>query len=92
MGAGAGGGTLQKNSVDGVIHVEDITTHAPVGIEINASHLRSARKGYVYGTASPARLGSKIHVWNIEIKDEKEKLICVSRLTVALVNLNHTKQ
>ena len=72
--------------------VEDITQTTPVGIEINANHLRSARKGYVYGTARPARIGSNIHVWNIEIKDEADKLICVSRLTVTLVNLNRKQQ
>ncbi|KAA3641224.1 MAG: hotdog fold thioesterase [Bacteroidetes bacterium] len=71
--------------------VEDIMETAPVGIEINASHLSSVKKGFVFGTARPARIGSSIHVWNIEIRDEQKKLICVSRLTVALVNLNKTK-
>jgi 1,4-dihydroxy-2-naphthoyl-CoA hydrolase len=75
-------------SVASSLCVEDITVQAPVGIEINANHLRSARNGHVYGTARPARIGRNIHVWNIEIKDDADKLICVSRLTVTLVNLN----
>lgn len=71
--------------------VKNIMETAPVGIEINASHLSSAKKGFVFGTAKPARIGKAIHVWNIEIRDEQNKLICVSRLTVALVNMNKTK-
>ncbi|AEE53654.1 hotdog fold thioesterase [Haliscomenobacter hydrossis] len=56
-----------------------------VGIELNASHLRGVSEGYVIATARPYRLGKRIHVWNIEIHDEKERLICVSRLTMAIV-------
>lgn len=56
-----------------------------VGIEINANHVRSAREGYVTGIATALHLGGSTHVWDIKIHDEKEKLICVSRLTVAIV-------
>ena len=56
-----------------------------VGLEIHANHIRSARQGYVVGTASPLHLGSSTHVWDIRIHDEREKLICVSRLTVAII-------
>ena len=56
-----------------------------VGLEINANHIRSARHGFVIGTASPLHLGKTTHVWEIKIKDEQEKLICVSRLTVAII-------
>jgi 1,4-dihydroxy-2-naphthoyl-CoA hydrolase len=56
-----------------------------VGIEINANHLKSARDGWVYGKASPIRIGKKIQVWNIEITNESGKLICVSRLTLAVI-------
>lgn len=55
------------------------------GIEINANHIRSARKGFVTGIATPLHLGSSTHVWDIKITDENEKLICVSRLTVAII-------
>ena len=54
-----------------------------VGIEINANHLKSARDGWVYGKAAPIRIGKKIQVWNIEITNEDDDLICVSRLTLA---------
>ena len=56
-----------------------------VGIEINANHLKSARDGWVYGKATPIRLGKKIQVWNIEITNEDDDLICVSRLTLAVI-------
>ena len=55
-----------------------------VGIEINANHLKSARDGWVYGKATPIRIGKKIQVWNIEITNEDDDLICVSRLTLAI--------
>ena len=57
-----------------------------VGIEINANHLKSARDGWVYGKATPIRIGKKIQVWNIEITNEDDDLICVSRLTLAVIS------
>jgi 1,4-dihydroxy-2-naphthoyl-CoA hydrolase len=56
-----------------------------VGLEINANHIRSARQGYVTATASPLHLGTNTHVWDVKIHDETEKLICISRLTVAIL-------
>ena len=56
-----------------------------VGIEINANHIRSAKNGFVYGVCSPLHLGSSTHVWDIRITNEEEKLICISRLTVAII-------
>ena len=56
-----------------------------VGIEINANHIRSARQGFVYGTCSPLHIGSSTHVWDIRITNEEGKLICISRLTVAIM-------
>jgi 1,4-dihydroxy-2-naphthoyl-CoA hydrolase len=56
-----------------------------VGLEINANHIRSARYGFVTGTATPLHLGSNSHVWDIKIHDDQEKLVCVSRLTVAII-------
>lgn len=74
-------------SVASMLCLEDITKQVPVGVSINANHLSSARSGYVTGTAKPYKIGRKLHVWNIEIKDEKGKMICVSRLTVAIVDI-----
>jgi 1,4-dihydroxy-2-naphthoyl-CoA hydrolase len=56
-----------------------------VGLEINANHIRSVRDGYVTGIAHPLHLGLNTHVWDIRIYDELEKMICVSRLTVAVI-------
>src|SRR5215203_2933098 len=56
-----------------------------VGIEINANHIRGAKQGFVTGIAKPIHLGSSTHVWDIRISDEKEQLICISRLTVAIL-------
>jgi 1,4-dihydroxy-2-naphthoyl-CoA hydrolase len=56
-----------------------------VGLEINANHVRSVREGYVTGVATALHLGSNTHVWDIKIYDEVNKLVCVSRLTVAVI-------
>lgn len=56
-----------------------------VGLEINANHVRSAREGYVTATCTPLHIGATTHVWDIKICDEREKLICISRLTVAIL-------
>ena len=58
-----------------------------LGLEINVSHLRPARSGYVYGTARPVRLGSVVHVWDIRITDEEEVLLSVSRLATSVRRL-----
>jgi 1,4-dihydroxy-2-naphthoyl-CoA hydrolase len=56
-----------------------------VGLEINANHIRSVKQGIVTGTAKPLHTGSLTHVWDIRIKDEQQKLVCISRLTVAIL-------
>ncbi|MBK6935840.1 MAG: hotdog fold thioesterase [Chitinophagaceae bacterium] len=65
--------------------VVDYTKFACVGFEINANHVRSAREGFVYGEAFPLHIGSNTHVWDIKIYDEMKKLVCASRLTVAVI-------
>ena len=72
-------------SYAGSLHV-NWEKEAVVGIEINANHLKSVRSGYVFGKATPIKIGKKIHVWNIEITNENEDLICISRLTLAIIN------
>jgi 1,4-dihydroxy-2-naphthoyl-CoA hydrolase len=57
-----------------------------VGQEINANHVRPAASGIVTATAKPFHLGGRSHVWHIEIHDEQQRLVCVSRLTVAVVD------
>lgn len=56
-----------------------------VGMEINCNHVRGKRSGTVTAVAEPIHIGSTSHVWDIRIRDEQEKLICVSRLTVAVL-------
>ena len=56
-----------------------------VGMEVNANHLRPATTGRVTGTARPIHRGRSSHVWSIEIHDEEGKLVCISRLTMAVV-------
>jgi len=56
-----------------------------VGIEINANHIRSAKDGFVHGSCHPIHLGSSTHIWDIRISNEDGKLICISRLTVAII-------
>jgi len=66
-------------------YVIDTEKFICVGLEINANHVRSATKGYVTATCSPLHIGATTHVWDIRICDEREKLVCVSRLTVAIL-------
>lgn len=74
-------------SVASVLTLEQGAKKQVVGVEINANHLSSAREGsFVLGTVKPIRIGRSIQVWNIEIKDESGKLICISRLTCAVVD------
>ncbi len=65
--------------------VIDTSKQICVGLEINANHLRAVRDGLVIATATRLHLGSSTHVWDIKIHDEGEKLVCVSRLTVAIL-------
>jgi 1,4-dihydroxy-2-naphthoyl-CoA hydrolase len=60
-----------------------------VGIEINANHLRGVREGLVTGIVKPLHTGKTTHVWDIKIYDSRDKLVCVSRLTVAIVPQPH---
>ncbi len=74
-------------SVASVLCLEDMTKKMPVGLEINANHLSPGRFGsYVIGTCRPVRIGKSVHVWSIEIKSPEGKLICVSRLTTAIID------
>lgn len=56
-----------------------------VGTELNCSHLRSMSSGYLTATATPLRKGRKVHVWNIELTDELERLICVARCSLQVL-------
>jgi 1,4-dihydroxy-2-naphthoyl-CoA hydrolase len=64
----------------------DPSASYPVGLEINANHVRAARKGWVHGTVRPTHLGRGTQLWEIRIVDDDARLVCVSRLTVSVLS------
>src|SRR5690349_9906622 len=67
--------------------VVDRSKKACVGLEINANHLKSVRSGKVIGTARPVHIGSSTQVWSIEIRNEAGQLTCISRITMAVLDV-----
>lgn len=72
-------------SVASWLSLEDQNKQAAVGVEINANHLKSAREGYVYAKCTALKVGRTMHVWDIKISNEAGDLVCVCRLTTAVV-------
>jgi 1,4-dihydroxy-2-naphthoyl-CoA hydrolase len=68
----------------GVVAGQDLTEVSPVGIEINANHLRAVSKGILTVDARPIYSGRTMAVWSIEITNDRGKLICISRLTMMI--------
>jgi 1,4-dihydroxy-2-naphthoyl-CoA hydrolase len=66
----------------------DPQTHFCVGLEINANHVRGVREGLVTGRAEPLHLGRTTQLWQIRIRDEQNRLVCASRLTLAVRRLD----
>ncbi len=64
----------------------DSTNQYCVGLDINANHLKAVRDGFVYGTARPMHVGKSTQVWEIKIVNEKKELICISRITMAILS------
>lgn len=65
----------------------DLSKNKAVGLEINANHLSAGYEGStVIATARPVKIGRSIHVWNIEIHDDNDRLVCMSRLTMAVIS------
>ncbi|MBN8485051.1 MAG: hotdog fold thioesterase [Sphingomonadales bacterium] len=58
-----------------------------VGLEINANHVRPVKSGFVFGTARPEALGRTTQIWTIRIVDEQDRLVCISRLTMAVISV-----
>lgn len=56
-----------------------------VGIELNASHLRSVRDGHLVATATPIRVGRTVQVWTIAVTDDHDRAICAARCTLAVL-------
>ncbi|MCB9224862.1 MAG: hotdog fold thioesterase [Crocinitomicaceae bacterium] len=68
--------------------IVDIKTHSIVGIEINANHIRGVKQGVVTGKAKIVHAGKKTHVWQVDILNEENKMVCTGRLTVMVNPLN----
>ncbi len=64
----------------------DETTQYCVGLEINANHIKSMKEGFVIGTAKPLHLGKKTQVWEIKITNQQQELVCISRITMAIID------
>ena len=69
----------------GALSKVDFEKFVAVGQEINANHLRGISSGTVTAVAKPVHLGRTSHVWSIEVRDEKDQLVCISRCTLAIV-------
>lgn len=69
----------------GAIMNLDQHAFSAVGLEINANHIRAKRDGHVRGTATPSHIGRSTHVWMVQIVDEDDRTVCVSRCTIAVV-------
>ena len=88
MGYLHGGDSLVLAETLGSVAANYVVDHSRqrcLGQEINANHLRPVSEGVVTGTARPFHLGARSQVWSIEIRDSRERLVCISRLTVAVV-------
>lgn len=75
-------------SIASFLCLKDRENQHAVGLEINANHLRPVKNGFVFGRVTPIHIGRTTHIWDIKISTEEGKLVCVSRLTVAIVNAN----
>ncbi|UXP31608.1 hotdog fold thioesterase [Reichenbachiella agarivorans] len=60
-----------------------------VGLDINANHIKSVRTGLVEGKATPLHIGKKTQVWEIKISNPNKELVCVSRITLAIIDKKH---
>jgi len=75
-------------SLAAMLTLDDPQSQQAVGVEINANHLRSVTSGWVYGRCVPLHVGRRSQVWEIKITDEKDRLVCVSRITMMVVEGN----
>ncbi|NBB22682.1 hotdog fold thioesterase [Runella sp. CRIBMP] len=74
-------------SLSSFLLLPDTTKQQAVGLDINANHIRAVKSGWVYGKSTPLHIGRTTHVWEIRITNEENKLVCISRLTMAIINL-----
>lgn len=67
----------------------DVTKQFCVGLEINANHVKGAKSGFVKGTTKPVHIGKQTQVWEIRITNEKNELVCISRITMAVLDIKN---
>lgn len=72
-------------SVGGTCNIDPKKQYC-VGLEINANHVRSVNQGYVYGKAQAIHIGRKTQIWEIKVTNEEQKLVCISRITLAVMD------
>jgi 1,4-dihydroxy-2-naphthoyl-CoA hydrolase len=85
-----GGASLALAEITGSMAANlyiDRTKYVALGLDINGNHLKSVKEGYVYATATPFHMGKTTQVWEVKITDEENNLICISRLTMAVVEI-----
>lgn len=70
----------------GATLVIDMSKQFAVGLEINTNHIKSAKNGKVYGKGTPVHLGKGTQVWSIEIKNDNDQLVAISRITMAILD------
>jgi len=63
----------------------DLEKYVAVGLTVNANHVRPVKSGIVKGVGTPIHLGRKTHIWEIKIYNEADKIVCTSRLTMAII-------
>jgi 1,4-dihydroxy-2-naphthoyl-CoA hydrolase len=73
-------------SLGAILAADPADNKIPVGLEINANHIKGVRSGWVYGRATPIHVGKATQIWEIRITDEKQKLVCIIRLTVMMID------
>ncbi len=73
-------------SVASYLCLQDPSKQKAVGLEVNANHIRPVHEGEVFGKATAIHLGRSTHIWEIRITTPADKLVCVSRLTVAVLS------
>jgi len=73
-------------SVASYLTVEDPTKQKVVGLEINANHVKAVHNGEVYGKVTPIHIGRSTHIWDIRLTTPEGKLVCISRLTTAVLS------
>jgi 1,4-dihydroxy-2-naphthoyl-CoA hydrolase len=64
----------------------DLKTQYCVGLDINANHVKSVKTGFVYGITKPLHIGKRTQVWEIRITNEEKELVCISRITMAVID------